>query len=80
MQHVASGLDKLVEFTGDINSSMYLYFTATDEFFGMIQEVELCEKGNEIPVTQDNKHDFITLYINYLLKGSVAEQLSSLIR
>ncbi len=69
-----------MSFEGDIPSVMGLDFTILDEFWGTVREVALCENGADIPVTQANKSQFVALYINYLLRVSVQDQLSSLVR
>lgn len=45
--------------------------------FGAVQEVELCQGGMQIPVTQDNRHEFVRLFIEYEFKKQCASQLAS---
>ena len=40
--------------------------------FGASQEVELIPGGMKIPVTQENKHEFVRLFIEYEFKTQCA--------
>lgn len=41
------------------------YFTVDYEQFGVVQEVELIPDGKQIPVTSQNRKEFVELFIEY---------------
>jgi E3 ubiquitin-protein ligase HUWE1 len=45
-----------------------------------MQTVDLIENGRNIPVTEDNKHEYIRLITEYRLTGAVEEQLKEFMR
>ena len=45
-----------------------------------MQTVDLVENGRNIPVTEDNKHEYIRLITEYRLTGAVEEQLKEFMR
>jgi E3 ubiquitin-protein ligase HUWE1 len=45
-----------------------------------MQTVDLIENGRNIPVTEDNKHEYIRLITEYRLTGAVEEQLKEFLR
>ena len=42
--------------------------------YGETVQVPLCTDGEHKPVTNDNRHEFVTLYTRYILETSVARQ------
>ncbi|KAL8707322.1 MAG: hypothetical protein Q9220_007634 [cf. Caloplaca sp. 1 TL-2023] len=50
------------------------FSTETDDF-GVTEIVDLIENGRNIPVTEDNKHEYVQRVVEYRLTGSVQEQL-----
>lgn len=51
-----------------------LTFTAEEEEFGVIKEVELKPGGGEIDVTEENKAEFVELKAQWRLTRGVEEQ------
>ncbi len=47
--------------------------------FGVTKLVELKEGGATIPVTQENKKEFVQLSANYRLYSSIKEQIEALL-
>ena len=47
--------------------------------FGVTKLVELKEGGASIPVTQENRKEFVQLSANYRLYSSIKEQIESLV-
>ena len=47
--------------------------------FGVMKLVELKEGGAMIPVTQENKKEFVQLSANYRLYSSIKEQIETLL-
>ena len=53
-------------------------FTAGLPGFGEMMSLPLCENGDEIMVTEDNRRDYVELYINFVLNTSIHKQVRSL--
>lgn len=71
---LASGLRQLLDFPGNVEETFCRDFVAPIERYGIITSHPLCPNGENIPVTNTNRHEFVDLYIRYLLDGSVARQ------
>lgn len=71
---LAKGLRQLLEFDGDVKEIFCRDFVAVEERYGQLVEVPLCSNGENRAVTNSNRHDFVDLYIKYLLDTSVARQ------
>ena len=54
--------------------SMHLTFSTSYDYFGMEQTVEFKEGGSHIAVTNQNKKEFVDLYVDWLLNKSVDTQ------
>lgn len=61
----------------DIEETMGLVFQHTDEVDGHARDVDLKPNGGSIPVTQENKGEFVSLMTDYILNVSVAKQFES---
>lgn len=59
----------------DITDVLTETFSIETEAFGEKIIVDLIENGRNIPVTEENKHEFVQLVVNYRMIGSVNEQL-----
>jgi E3 ubiquitin-protein ligase HUWE1 len=64
----------------DITDIITETFSVEVEAFGEMQVVDLIENGREIPVTEDNKHEYIRLITEHRLTGSVKEQLENFLK
>ena len=53
---MAAGLEKLLQFDGDVENTFYLTFQITEEYLGEKRSVNLKENGDQIPVTNENRH------------------------
>ena len=71
---LAKGLRQLLEFDGDVKETFCRDFVAVGERYGQLVEVPLCSNGENRAVTNANRHEFVDLYIKYLLDTSVARQ------
>ena len=71
---LAKGLRQLLEFDGDVKETFCRDFVAVAERYGQLVEVPLCLNGESRVVTNSNRHEFVDLYIKYLLDTSVARQ------
>jgi len=66
---------KLLEFNGDVEQTFCLDFSINHDFYGEMKTIELKENGTSIPVTNDNRVEYVELYSKYLLIDSVAVQV-----
>ena len=57
--------------------SLYLNFTIIDVQYGEIKTVPLKENGENIDVTNENKNEYVSLYINYRLRKSIINQVTA---
>lgn len=71
---LAAGLKQLLEFDGNVQETFCRDFVAPVERYGVVSEVPLCPGGQQKSVTNANRHEFVDLYVRYLLDVSVARQ------
>lgn len=71
---LARGLRQLLEFDGDVEEIFCRNFVAETERFGNIHEMPLCPNGESKPVTNENRQEFVDLYVRYLLDTAVSRQ------
>ncbi|BGO89339.1 hypothetical protein NBRC10512_001746 [Rhodotorula toruloides] len=64
----------------DITDVLDLDFTSQYESFGTLETCELMPDGANVPVTEENKHEYIRLLCEHRLKGRVEAQLEALKR
>ena len=58
---------------------MGITFTATQDNFGKIEEVDLKPGGSEIDVDESNKEEYVKLMVNWRFEKGVNEQMDSII-
>ena len=71
---LATGLQQLLDFDGDVKETYCRDFVATMERYGTVVEVPLISNGEGTPVTNANRHDFVDAYVRYLLDTAVTRQ------
>ena len=59
----------------DISDIITETFSIENEAFGVTEIFDLIEDGRNIPVTEENKHEYVQLVVEYRLTGSVKTQL-----
>ena len=59
----------------DITEIITETFSVETDDFGVAEVVDLTENGRNIPVTEENKHEYVQLVVEYRLTGSVQAQL-----
>ncbi|USP81000.1 hypothetical protein yc1106_08274 [Curvularia clavata] len=64
----------------DITDIITETFSVEVEAFGEMQTVDLIENGRNIPVTEDNKHEYVRLVTEHRLLGAVQEQLEHFLK
>ncbi|KAE8352935.1 HECT-domain-containing protein [Aspergillus coremiiformis] len=71
---LAKGLRALLEFEGDVAEIFCYDFVAQMDRYGEVVAVPLCSGGENRPVTNANRREFVDLYVHYLLDTSVTRQ------
>ncbi|KAF3914257.1 hypothetical protein AA313_de0207018 [Arthrobotrys entomopaga] len=71
---LANGLRQLLEFEGDVESTFCRDFVVEVERYGQIMQVPLIPDGENRPVTNENRREFVDLYAQFLLDTSVSRQ------
>lgn len=71
---LAKGLRQLLEYDGDVKGTFCRNFVAEIDRYGQILQVPLCPDGENRPVTNGNRREFVDLYIHYLLDSAVSRQ------
>lgn len=64
----------------DITDALDTTFLVEHNAFGQIQEHELKENGKEIAVTEKNKREYVSLYVNYRCRRGIEKQYEALQR
>ncbi|KAL3914839.1 MAG: hypothetical protein SGPRY_007480 [Prymnesium sp.] len=74
---MGANLQQLLDYEGDIESTFGLYMQVSYEEFGDTKTYDLIADGGNVPVTEANRHEYVRLYVNYLLVESIARQFSA---
>lgn len=64
----------------DITDIITETFSVEDEEFGVAKVVDLIPNGRDIPVTEDNKQEYIRLVVDYKLITSIKEQMEQFLK
>ena len=71
---LARGLKQLLDFDGNVEEVFCRDFVAIAERYGSMDLVPLCSNGENRPVTNSNRYEFVDLYVKYILDTSVTRQ------
>lgn len=71
---LAAGLQQLLDFDGDVQETYCRDFVAPVERYGTVVDVPLIPNGENTPVTNANRQEFVDAYIRYLLDTAVVRQ------
>ncbi|XP_023933810.2 probable E3 ubiquitin-protein ligase HERC4 isoform X2 [Bicyclus anynana] len=75
---LANSLKSLLEYPDeDVEDVFSLCFAVNTEVFDQIQVHPLKENGENIPVTHENKGEYVNLYVEFLLNKSVENQFKA---
>jgi len=74
------GLQKLLAFEGNVEDIYGHTFQIQYEYFGEQRTHNLKDNGNNIPLTNENRQDYVNLYVKYLLEDSVAKQFNAFLK
>lgn len=75
--NLAKQLQYLLQYEGDIESTFSLYFVTEYEYYGKMKEYDLIPNGSCVPVTSENREQYVELYTNFLLEESIASQFNA---
>lgn len=64
----------------DINEIITETFSVETDDFGVTNIVDLVDNGRNVPVTEDNKQEYVQLVVEYRLTGSVQAQLEKFLQ
>ena len=73
---LAKGLRDLLEFEGDVEKTYCWDFVIETDRYGEKVRHQLCTDGDTRPLTNKNRHEFVDLYVRYLLDTSVDRQFA----
>ena len=77
---IANGLQQLLDFDGDVQETFELTFTHDTEEYGMLVSKNLKEGGSEIPVTNENKEEYVRLYVNHVINELPKREINEFIK
>ncbi|CCH43971.1 E3 ubiquitin-protein ligase [Wickerhamomyces ciferrii] len=64
----------------DITDIIIETFAVETDDYGAVQTVDLIPGGRDIPVTEENKQDYVRLVVEYRLQKSVQEQMDNFLQ
>ncbi|GAB7358795.1 hypothetical protein MBLNU230_g4020t1 [Neophaeotheca triangularis] len=71
---LAAGLQQLLDFEGDVAETYCRDFVAPIERYDTTTTIPLIPNGENTPVTNTNRHEFVEAYVRYLLDTAVIRQ------
>jgi len=64
----------LLSFDGDVEETFAVNFNLAYSIFGETKTVELKKNGSSIPVNNQNRREYVELYVDYMLTKSIIKQ------
>ncbi|XP_004838552.1 probable E3 ubiquitin-protein ligase HECTD2 isoform X2 [Heterocephalus glaber] len=77
MPELAHGLSELLSYEGNVEEDFYSTFQVFQEEFGIIKSYNLKPGGDKIPVTNQNRKEYVQLYTDFLLNKSIYKQFAA---
>ena len=74
MPDLASSLQNLLDYEGDVQEDFMMKFVVSFNEFDIIKTVQLKENGENIDLTNENRKEFVDLYVDLLLNKSIYEK------
>ncbi|XP_024215638.1 probable E3 ubiquitin-protein ligase HECTD2 isoform X1 [Halyomorpha halys] len=71
---VAKGLKELLAYEGNVEEDMCMNFQVSLEEYGEMKTFMLKPSGEHVPVTNDNRHEYVSLYLDWVLNTAIYEQ------
>ncbi|OIR58393.1 MAG: E3 ubiquitin-protein ligase hulA [Amphiamblys sp. WSBS2006] len=79
MKHVSADVYSSLVWMKENNvDGLGIFFTATRSILGQSTETALKQGGEEIGVTEENKHEYVDLMVEWYLEKNTAEQMGAL--
>jgi E3 ubiquitin-protein ligase HUWE1 len=64
----------------DITDIITETFSVDNDKFGVVETIDFIPNGRNVPVTEENKHEYVRLMVEWKLTGSVKEQLDEFLK
>ncbi|XP_053244658.1 probable E3 ubiquitin-protein ligase HECTD2 [Podarcis raffonei] len=77
MPELAHGLNELLSYEGNVEEDFYSTFQVFQEEFGVIKCYNLKPDGDKIAVTNQNRKEYVQLYVDFLLNKSIYKQFAA---
>lgn len=77
MPELAHGLGELLSYEGNVEEDFYLTFQVFQEEMGVVKPHNLKPGGDKIPVTKQNRKEYVQLYVDFLLNKSIYKQFAA---
>ncbi|XP_034754357.1 probable E3 ubiquitin-protein ligase HECTD2 [Etheostoma cragini] len=77
MPELAHGLGELLSYEGNVEEDFYLTFQVFQEEMGVVKSHNLKPGGDKIPVTKQNRKEYVQLYVDFLLNKSIYKQFAA---
>uniref|UniRef100_H2LFD2 HECT-type E3 ubiquitin transferase n=1 Tax=Oryzias latipes TaxID=8090 RepID=H2LFD2_ORYLA len=78
MPELAHGLGELLSYEGNVEEDFYLTFQVKNqEEMGIMKSYNLKPGGDKIPVTKQNRKEYVQLYVDFLLNKSIYKQFAA---
>ncbi|XP_047127439.1 probable E3 ubiquitin-protein ligase HECTD2 isoform X1 [Hydra vulgaris] len=74
---LANGLKELLFYEGNVEEDLCQTFQVSFTEYGVVQTRILKPNGESIPVTNDNKKEYVSLYIDYFMNKCIYQQFYS---
>ncbi|KAK9708462.1 hypothetical protein K7432_009630, partial [Basidiobolus ranarum] len=71
------GLEQLLEFEGDVVSAFERTFQIENEYLDGRYTYDLKPGGEDIKLTEENKKEFVDLYVDFILNKSIEKQFDA---
>nr|XP_006117511.1 probable E3 ubiquitin-protein ligase HECTD2 isoform X2 [Pelodiscus sinensis] len=76
MPELAHGLSELLSYEDNVEEDFYSTFQVFQEEFGVIKSYNLKPGGDKIPVTNQNRKEYVQLYVDFILNKSIYKQFA----
>lgn len=77
MPSIASSLQDLLDYDGNVQEDFMMKFEISYNEFDVVKTVALKDNGENIDLTNENRKEFVELYIDFLLNKSIFEQFKA---
>jgi E3 ubiquitin-protein ligase HECTD2 len=77
MPGLAASLENLLEYEGNVKEDFMMNFEVSYTEFDVVKSVPLKENGKNIDLTNENRKEYVNLYIDFLLNKSIYKQFKA---